>query len=341
MVLIAVDPHKSSHTAVAVDEGGRVLAEVRVEARAPAGLLRWAQRWPERRWAVEGAHGLGHGLAHWLVAQGEAVADVPARLVRRVRVLAGAAKNDPLDARAVAEAALHAASLHPVLAQDDTAVLRLLSDRRDDLTEERTRALNRLHRLLRELRPGGAPRQLTADQAAALLRGRRGCTGAERERLRQARALVADVRRLDRALAEDLGRMQAALRAHGSALTAVPGIGVILAAKLVGRSRPIRRFPTAAHYAAYSGAAPLEASSGEVRRHRLNRTGDRQLNRALHIAALTQARICGSPGHAYVQRKRAEGKSSREALRCLKRRLSDVVYRRLVAHEQNRQPHAA
>lgn len=336
MVLIAVDPHKSSHTAAAIDDRGRQLGQLRVGALERVQLLRWAQQWPEHRWAVEGAHGLGHGLAQWLVAQGEPVVDVPATLVRRVRLLSTADKTDPLDARATAEAALRADTLHAVVAEDDSTVLRLLSDRRDDLTQERTRTVNRLHRLLRELLPGGAQTKLTADQAARLLRRMRVESAADQERLRQARELVVDVRACDRKLAANERRMQAAVRAQGSGLTAIPGVGVILAAKLIGRSGRVGRFPTSAHYAAYNGTAPLEASSGEVRRHRLSRRGDRQLNRTLYIAAVTQARMRGSAGHAYMLRKRAEGKSYREALRCLKRQLSPVVYRQLLTDERSR-----
>jgi transposase len=333
MVLIAIDPHKSSHTAVAVDEQGVLLEQRRVEAREQRQLLRWARQWPQRRWAIEGAHGLGHQLAQQLVAEGEAVVDVPASLVRRVRLLAVGDKTDQLDALATAEAALRAESLHAVVAEDERAVLRLLSDRRDELTEERTRSVNRLHRMLRELVPGGAPVKLTADQASRLLRGRRPHGVADEMRRKLAKNLVADVRRLDRQLKENVQQLEAALRAHGSSLTMLPGIGVILAAKLVGRSGPIERFPSVDHYVAYTGTSPLAASSGETTRHRLSRRGDRQLNRALHMVALTQARMPSSAGHAYVQRRRAEGKSYREALRCLKRHLARVVYRQLVADQ--------
>ena len=145
MILIAVDPHKSSHTALAVDPAGRELGQLRVEARAHSRLLRWARPWPERRWAVEGARGLGHGLSQWLLTEGASVVDVPARLVARVRLLSGGGKSGPADARAIALAAQPLTALRAVRAEDDTAVLRLLSDRRDELTQERTRVVNRLH----------------------------------------------------------------------------------------------------------------------------------------------------------------------------------------------------
>jgi transposase len=332
MVLIAVDPHKLSHTAVAVDETGRELAVVRVAATEDERLLRWAEQWPERRWAVEGARGMGHGLSQRLVARGELVLDVPATLVARVRLLSSGSgrKSDPDDARATAEAA-RGAELHAVAAEDEHAVLRLLTDQRRELTEERTRTLNRLHRLLRELVPGGAPRSLTVKGARALLRGLRPEGLANQLRLELARALIREVKRLDGLVAENGRRIVQAVRATGTSLLELPGVGVVVAALLLGRTRGVERFATAGRFASYAGVAPVEASSGEVKRHRLNRRGDRQLNRALHVAALTQARMPATEGHVYYQRKRAEGKSVREALRCLKRQLANVVYRTMVA----------
>jgi transposase len=331
MVLIAVDPHKSSHTACAVDEQGIPLATLRVASAAQAELLAWGQRWPERSWAVEGARGLGQGLAQWLLAAGESVVDVPARLVRRVRELSGQHKTDHTDARAIAEAALRAQDLHAAYPDDKHTVLRLLSDRRDDLTQERTRTVNRLHRLLRELVAGGAPRQLSVRRAAALMVALQPRSSADQERLRQAGELLTEVESLERKLRDNLRRITAAVRASGTCLPALPGVGPVLAAKLLGHAGPISRFRSSAQFASYSGTAPREASSGEVVRHRLSRRGDRQLNMALHIAAVTQVRCTSTDGHRYYLRKRAEGKSAREALRCLKRQLAAVVYRCLVA----------
>jgi len=327
MVLIAVDPHKSSHTAYAVDEAGRYQGSVRVEATQLAELSEWAGRWPERRWAVEGAHGLGHGLAQWLVASGETVVDVPARLVRRVRELGGDDKTDEKDARAVAEAALRGHGLQAVYADDERVVLRLLTDRRDDLTQERTRVANRLHRLLRELVPGGAPRRFSLRTVRALVAGVAAVSAADVERLRQAQELLGELERLDGQLRENLRRVEAAVRADGTRLTELPGVGPVVAARLLGHCGRIERFPSAAHFASYSGTAPLAASSGDLVRHRLSRRGDRKLNAALHVVAVTQMRLSQTAGYAYYWRRRSEGKTSREALRCLKRRLADVVYR--------------
>lgn len=327
MVVIAVDPHKSSHTAYAVDEAGRYQGSIRVEATQQAELLEWAACWPERRWAVEGAYGLGQGLAQWLVGQAETVVDVPARLVKRVRELGGDDKTDWKDARAVAEAALRAPGLQAVYAEDERMVLRLLTDRRDDLTQERTRTGNRLHRLLRELVAGGAPRRFSLRTARAVVAAVEARSAADIERLRQAQELLGELERLDAVLREDLRRIQEMVRADGTRLTELPGVGPVVAARLLGHCGRIERFPSAAHFASYSGTAPLAASSGELVRHRLSRRGDRKLNAALHVVAVTQIRLPQSAGYAYYWRRRQEGKTGREALRCLKRRLADVVYR--------------
>ena len=260
--------------------------------------------------------------------------DVPPTLVARVRLLSSGSgrKSDPDDARATAEAA-RGAELHEVTAEDEHAVLRLLTDQRRELTEERTRTVNRLHRLLRELVPGGAPRSLTVATARALLRGRRPEGTANELRLELARGLIREVNRLDGLVTENRRRLARAVRATGTSLLEVPGVGPVVAALLLGRTRGVSRFATAARFASYAGVAPVEASSGEVTRHRLNRRGDRQLNRALHVVAVTQIRHRTTEGYLYYQRKRAEGKSVREALRCLKRHLANVVYRRMVADQ--------
>ena len=185
-------------------------------------------------------------------------------------------------------------------------MLRLLSERRDDLAEERTRTANRLHALLRDLIAGGAKRNLTAEQAAALLRGVRPVTAADVQRKALSRELVADLRRLDTALPRNGEDIAAAVAAHGTSVTQIHGIGPVLAAKIIGHTSAVERFPTRHHYASYCGTAPIEASSGEQRRHRLSRAGNRQLNRALHLVAVCQIRTSG-PGREFYQRKLGEG----------------------------------
>jgi transposase len=338
-VLIGVDPHKASVAVAAVDEDLGELLERAAFPQNRAGLRsleRWARRFPERRWAVENAGGLGRHLAVRLAGSGESVVDVPPKLSARVRVLStgNARKNDGLDALATALAASRNVRLAAVDPEAASEALRLLSERREDLVGERTRALNRLHALLRDLLPGGVAGTLSADRAARILRGIRAQGGASvRLRRRLASEVLRDVRTLDRKIADLNGRIEAEVEASGTTLTEIFGIGPILAARIIGTVGDVARFPTKAHFASYSGTAPLEASSGEVVRHRLSLAGNRKLNYALHMVAVCQARS-DARGGTYYRKKMAEGKSRKEALRCLKRRVSDAVFRNLVADSQ-------
>jgi transposase len=271
-----------------------------------------------------------------LATSGESVVDVPPKLSARVRVLStgNARKNDGVDALATALAASRNERLAAVDPEAASEVLRLLSERREDLVAERTRALNRLHVLLRDLLPGGVTGKLSADRAARILRGIRAREDASARLRRQlASEVLRDVRTLDRKIAELNGRIEAEVEASGTALTQIFGIGTILAARIIGTVGDVARFPTKAHFASYAGTAPVEASSGEVVRHRLSLLGNRKLNYALHMVATCQARS-DARGSAYYRKKIAEGKSRKEALRCLKRRVCDAVFRSLVADSQ-------
>jgi transposase len=343
-VMIGVDPHKASHTAAVLDEHGQSVDQQRFPATADGyrALRAWAERWPQRCWAVEGAYGIGRALAQQLVTDGERVVDVPAKLAARVRVLSTGhgRKTDPDDARSVAVAARSAPWLRRVGVEDHAVVLRLLTNRREDLVGMRTQTLNRLHRLLVDLVPGGAGRNLTANRAAALLRQMSPTGAAATARHQLASDLVADVRDLDGRIAVVEERITAAVARSKTTLMELFGVGPVLAAKLLGEVGDVRRFPTKHHFAAHTGTAPLEASSGQVIRHRLSRAGDRKLNHALYMMAVVQIRH-PTAGQAYYRRKRAEGKAPKEALRCLKRRLSDAVYRCLVADQHSEQHRAA
>ena len=200
---------------------------------------------------------------------------------------------------------------------------------------ERTRALKRLHGLLRDLLPGGVTGKLSAERAASILRGiRPHGSASERLRRRLASEVVRDVRTLDRKIADLSGRIEAEVQASGTTLTQIFGIGPILAARIIGSVGDVARLPTRAHFASYSGTAPVEASSGEVVRHRLSLAGNRKLNYALHMVAVCQGRS-DARGGAYYRKKIAQGKSCKEALRCLiKRRVTDAVFRSLVADSQ-------
>jgi transposase len=309
-VLIGVDPHKASVAVAAVEEATGELLERASFPQNHAGLKaleRWAKRFSERRWAVENAGGLGRHLAGRLAGSGESVVDVPPKLSARVRVLSSgiAHKNDRLDALATALAA----------------------------SRNERRALNRLHGLLRDLLPGGVAGTLSAHRAARILRGIRPQSSSSRIRRRLASEVLRDVRTLDRKITDLNGRIQAEVEASSTTLAEIFGIGPILAAKIIGTLGSVARFPSKAHFASYAGTAPVEASSGEVVRHRLSLAGNRHLNYALHMVAVCQARS-DAQGGAYYRKKIAEGKSRKEALRCLKRRISDAVFASLMADSQ-------
>ena len=339
MIIIGVDPHKSTHTASAMQAAvNEVQGTLQIDATLSGyrRLLSWAGRFPERRWAVENARGLGRHLAQWLVARGEVVDDVPSTATARVRELSrgGRRKNDVIDAAAAASVAAFGGDANPVAAEDLTTVLALLDERRDNVITQRTRLVNQLHAVLRDLVPGGAPTDLTAVVASRLLATVRPAGRVETSRKHLARDLVAEIRDADQRLKALTRQIADAVAEHGTTLTDVDGIGPIVAARLLGRTRRASRFPSASAFANYAGVAPVEVASADHARHRLPRGGDRHLNLALHIVALTQVRMRTSTGRAYYDTKIAAGKTHNEAMRCLKRRLADHVWRLMIADER-------
>jgi transposase len=332
-IIIGIDPHKATHTAVAIDETEQPLAELQLAAdRCQAmRLLAWAAPFEDRAWAVESADGLGKLLSQQLVAEGEHVIDVPATLAARVRLLGPtkASKNDPNDALSTAIAGLRHCGLRQVVADDHCQAIRMLVRRFGDLTARRTQAVCRLHAVLIELIPGGLPRKLKADQASAALRRVRTDNPVGIARKQLAADLVLDVRRCDRELAVLRDRIADAVNASGTTLLEVYGVGPIVAALILGYTGDPGRFPTKDKFATYNGTAPVEASSGPMARHRLNPRGNRKLNHAMHLIAVTQIAHAGTPGRAFYERKLAEGKTPKEAVRALKRRVSDAVWRQL------------
>jgi transposase len=285
-----------------------------------ARLRSWAEQWVQRRWAIEGAAGLGRGVAQALAAARELVVDVPAQLAARARLLntGHARKTDSIDAASVAMVGLHHPQLHAVRTEDHSSVLRLLSERRDDLADQRTRSANRLHALLRELIPGGAPRNLRAEQATTLLRAVHPFSPADQLRKQLARDLVAELRRLDTALTQNATDIAAALTAHGTSLTQIHGLGPRRedpGSHQRGRALPDP--PSLRQLVRHRADRGLQR---DQRRHRLSRAGNRQLNRALDLVAVCQIRTNG-PGREFYQRKLAESKTPAESRRALKRRL--------------------
>ena len=339
-VVIAVDPHKASWTAAAVDIALRPVATIRVPVSRQGyrQLRRFAARWPGAMWAIEGASGLGAPLTAWLSGDRIEAVDVPAKLATRVRMLSTghSRKSDKADAVSVGIAALTAAGLRSAAVEEAIIALRALVEHRDDVVRTRTQTVNRLHVLLTALLPGGAPRQLSADTAAQLLRTVRPRAAGARTLRRLAAELIAEIRHLDRRIATATTDISAAVTASATTLTGLRGIGDLTAGKILARVGNIHRFRSEAAFASYTGTAPIEVSSGDVVRHRLSRAGDRQLNCCLHTVAISQiSRDC--PGRDYYLRKRAAGKGHKEAMRCLKRRLSDAVYRCLLRDAQAQQ----
>ena len=334
-VMIGIDPHKGSHTAVAIDTEEVIVGKLQVSASAAqtVELLGWAARFDQRRWAVESAAGLGYLLSQQLVAAGEEVVDVPAVLAARVRVLdtQRSQKNDPNDARSVAVAALRATRLHVVRPDDHARVLRLLAKRHRDLGRQKNKAACRLHALLLDLIPGGVTAQMTVTRANAMLDTIDTTDAMSRHRVELGRELVADMARLEAQMKTSKQRIRTAVAASGTSLTEIYGCGPICAAMIIGHTGNISRFESRGHFASYNATAPNEASSGPRPRHRVNLRGNRQLNWAIHMIAVTQIRQPATAGRIYYDRKLEEGKTGKEALRALKRRISDVVYRHLVA----------
>ena len=331
-VMIGIDPHKGSHTAVVIDGDEVVIDKIRVRASASqvVELQEWALRYEDRCWAVESARGLGYLLSQQLVAAGERVLDVPPMMASRVRVLGSgkSQKNDPNDARSVAVAALRHPALTMVVADDHTRVLGLLAKRHRDVARLKNKAACRLHALLAEVAAGGLASEMTVNKANSLLEKVVVTDEVTRQRIMIATELVDDIARLDTQMRASKKRIAAAVTASGTSLCDIRGIGPIGAAMILGSVRDIGRFPSKGHFASYNATAPIEASSGNKTRHRLNPRGNRKLNHVLHIAAVSQLRY-PSEGRDYYQKKLAEGKTSKEAIRALKRRISDVVYRQL------------
>lgn len=333
MIVIGIDSHKSSHTAVAADELGRQVATRTVAATSAghAELLGWAARFSERRFAIEDCRSFGRRLAADLLGAGEAVVWVPPKLMARARRSGREpGKSDPIDALAVARAALREPALPLARLEGPERELRLLVDHRDDLVAERTRWVNRLRGHLHELEPGSEPPPRSLDRARVVADLEVRLATREGSVARLARAILARIASLTAEIDALEGEIAGLVGPRAPSLLALPGCGPLTAAKIVAETAGIGRFRSAAAFARWTGTAPLEVSSGRTVRHRLNRTGNRQLNAALHRIAITQLRL-GGPGRTYVERRRAGGKTVREALRALKRHLASEVFRCLRA----------
>jgi transposase len=343
-VMIGIDPHKASHTAVAISAAEEELGELRVRACAGQAeqLLGWAAAWPARTWAVEGAGGMGYLLAQQLVAAGERVLDVQPKLGARVRLLAAGDtnKNDPSDARSVAVAALRSPGVRQVVPDDHPAVLKVWSKRYRDLGRTRTQVVCRLHAVLCELIPGGVSKAITAPAVTRLLASITPAAAVDAARCELAADFLGDLERIDAQLRGTRKKLAAAVQASGTSLTGLSGVGPVIAAAVIGDVKDVSRFPGRDHFAAYDGTAPIEVSSGQRTACRLSRRGNRRLNHAIHMAAVTQVRHRHSKGRAYYDKKLAEGKTRKEALRSLKRQVSNAIFACLQADARRAAAHA-
>ncbi|MEQ4205768.1 IS110 family transposase [Actinopolymorpha sp. B9G3] len=343
-VIIGVDPHKLSATIEVVDSDGGLLGSGRftTDQAGYAAMRAYVKAWPDRVWAVEGANGAGRPLAQRLLAAGERVLDVPAKLAARVRLFDTGhnRKTDALDAHSIAMVAVRTPGLRRLTPDGDLEAIRMLADRRDELAHQRVQTLNRLQRLLSELIPGQRKRDLSALQAKTMLGTVRPRDIAGKTRRRMAAEELADLVAVGKKLKKIKAELKTAVETRGSTLMEVHGIGPAGAARILADVGDIARFADRNRFASWTGTAPMDASSGEQIRHRLSRAGNRQMNHVIHIAAIVQLRH-DTEGRAYYRRKLAAGKTPLEALRCLKRRLSDVIYRHLVTDAQTTEDRAA
>jgi transposase len=335
LVIVGIDAHKRTHTAVAIDEAGRKLGEKTTRmttSEANLELLRWADGFgSQRRFAVEDCRHLSRRLEADLLAAGEELVRVPPKLMAHARDAARTyGKSDPIDALAVARAAWREPDLPLARLDGPTRNLRLLVDHREDLVRDRTSQVNRLRWHLHELDPSWdpSPRSLGhfkhLDAIAARLEGLEGTVAwVARDLIGRIREATIAANDLERRIVEAVGEL-------APTLLGLPGVGALTAAKILAETADARRFRSKDCFARHNGTAPLPVWSGNSRRHRLSRTGNRQLNAAIHRIAITQMRI-HEPAKAYLERRMAMGNTKTEAIRALKRQLSDVVFRALLA----------
>jgi transposase len=342
MIVIGADTHKRNHTLVALDgQTGAVRGQGEISASDDGSMaaLRFAAGIDsDRVWAIEDCRHVSARLEGALMAAGERVIRVPAEVTGQTRKSARVVgKSDPIDARAVALAVVRdGIDSFPVAFTDPQAMeIRVLCDYRDQIVRERVRLINRLRWHLVAIAP-----ELEAQIKPEALRGPRVCTKLSRQlarltpspQLRVARRMLKRISEIvgeERALVTEL---TALIQAHRPQLLAQGGCGPVTAAIIIGRTAGAQRFATDGHFARHAGTAPIPASSGKTQRHRLHRGGDRQLNRAIHIIAISRLRT-DPETRAYVARKQAEGKTKLEAIRCLKRHLARRIWRLLYAAE--------
>jgi transposase len=333
-VVIGVDPHKRLNAVCVVDSRGRVVASDQFDNSAAGfrDLKRFWRQWPQRTWAIEGANGVGKHLAQRLVAEGETVLDVSTRRAALARVHAGGngRKTDDTDAESIAMVGLRTPGLAEVRPDALTVELKLLANRRDELVSMRIQAVCRIHRDLVVVLPGGVSKRLSARYARQVLARVRPRDELGRLRRQLLADQLNDLEAIDRKILVINKQIKAKIKATRTTVTDVFGFGPINTARILGDVGDVSRFKSRHHFASYNGTAPTVWGSGGPSQPAVNPKGNRKLNHAIHLAAVTQVRSKTSAGHAYYARKVTEGKTHKEAVRALKRRISDSVYRHLV-----------
>jgi transposase len=338
-----VDTHKETHAIVVINKLGEPLESFTIEAR-PEGYssaMERTEKYPDLIWGLEGTGSYGRPFANALIRAGRVVYEVPGTITKRHRHrLRGAGKSDPLDAHAIAEAVLREReSLPRHLEADAEEATRRLYERRNRCVSERTVKVNRI-RALAVILQLQLPKDLTTkrslDALAEQLESTQTYGYADFEALDEMRELFADIERLQRRISEVEDRLRPFVERIPE-LLAIQGCSLISAAGLIGHIGSIENYRSPDAFASHAGVAPVPCSSGKFQSVRVSTGGNRQLNRCLHNIANVQMRTEGHPGKAYYDRKRAEGKTHREALRCLKRKLANVVFRIMRAAEARRQ----
>jgi transposase len=332
MVTIGIDAHKSSLAVCLIDELGRELVARQFgnQPRAHHALHAWVLRLApgERRFGVESTGRVGRGIACFLLERGEQVVDVRGSLTERQRQrLRGQGKSDPRDALAIARVTARE-QLPPVRVDSLSRDLKLLCDYRAQLLAERIRTANRLHVDLVSLHPGYEQQIRNLGSSVQLARAERLLAGDQSVQAILARRRIEKLRCLDTEIKQAQRDLRDQVRASGSGLPQLAGVGDLIAARIIGEIGDIHRIASKSRFARLNGTAPIPASSGPTNRHRLNTGGNRPLNHAIHMIALTQARM-DPRARAYIERRRSEGRTRRDAVRALQRHLSDVVYQQL------------
>lgn len=336
MVVLGADAHKRTHTIVACDQAGAELGSVTVRATSEGHLraVKWAAQWDTRKWAIEDCRHISRRLEADLLAAGELVVRVPPKMMAGQRRSARTrGKSDPIDALAVARAALREPDLPVAQLDGPSREVKLLVDYREALVRERTALQNRLRWRLHELdpswdpAPGSLDRYCVLDKIEARLRDDDSLVGElARREVTRIREITREANQLEKTITRRVVEI-------APSLLELPGCGGLTAAKLVGEAADITRFRNRDAYALFTGTAPIPVWTGNNTRFRLNRGGNRQTNAALHRIAVTQIRM-HPPAKELMARHLSNGKTKQEALRVLKRRLSDVVYRTMITDAQ-------